>query len=747
MNQSRPDDSQIEVQVARVADEYLDLLARGERPEPEEFADRYPELVDVLHEVLPALRMIHALAPTIDPRMRTLPVAENPMLGEFRLIREIGRGGMGVVYEAEQSSLGRRVALKVLPYVAAASRSLARFRVETQVASMLQHPHIVPVYAVGCDQGVHYYAMQRIVGQSLAEALRHRHGNGTVGPRGIDPRLAADLALQAAEALDYAHENGVLHRDVKPGNLLVDDRGHLWVTDFGLARAPGSADLTLTGDLLGTVRYMSPEQLSGNRPIDSRSDLHALGITLYELVTGRPAFDAVDRHELIRQVVEVEPPLPRRICPGIPRDLETIILHAIAKDPAHRYPTARALAEDLRRFLSDRPILAVRPGLLERANRWGRRRKALVATAALLLAIASVVSSAFAARLWAEQTKTRAALEVAQTARFREREALKFTFEASDQIASNAMQRLLRPDPVHGEEEYFCRRALAYYEKLANRYHGDEEMASIVAVAQHKIAFLRMILRDPEAEAAFRRSLALYDQLLMNVPGDYELAIARVDLLRDMTYFYQTSRRYPEAIACSRDRLKEQRRLVYGPDALRYLIFAEFGFVRLLYKESSIAEAEQALRQLSADLADLREQIPGDPLPLNNWAWLLLTVLHNPSPSDMREALECAESAVQIAPERWHFWNTLGVARYRSGLWNDAIAAFEQSMTRNAGGSPYDWLFLAMCHQRLGRPGAALQWFEKAKEWTPPDPDAALELSQFREEAAEILGLGRMTRG
>ncbi len=210
-------------------------------------------------------------------------------LGEFRLLREIGRGGMGVVYEAEQTSLGRRVALKVLAATPGTDgKQLARFQIEAQVAAALNHPHIVPIFAVGCDRGVHYYAMQLIEGRCLAEVLRDpgpRPGGGaaSVEPRGqgeetnprspFSPRAAAQLAMQAAQALEHAHGLGVLHRDIKPGNLLVDGRGHLWIADFGLARFQGAGDLTLTGDLLGTLRYMSPEQAAGRanpRPADRR---------------------------------------------------------------------------------------------------------------------------------------------------------------------------------------------------------------------------------------------------------------------------------------------------------------------------------------------------------------------------------------------------------------------------------------------------------------------------------------------
>ncbi len=201
--------------MARVADEFLEQLGRGEAPDIADFVRRYPQVAGVLPEVLAALRLLHAV-----PRPDPAPA----VLGEFRIVGEIGRGGMGVVYEAEQVSLGRRVALKVLPAGAVVDdRQLARFRIEAQVAAAVHHAHIVPIFAVGCDQGVHYYAMQLIEGRSLADRRRP------------SPREAARLAMQAAEALDHAHGLGVLHRDIKPANLLVDARGHLWVTDFGLA--------------------------------------------------------------------------------------------------------------------------------------------------------------------------------------------------------------------------------------------------------------------------------------------------------------------------------------------------------------------------------------------------------------------------------------------------------------------------------------------------------------------------------
>ncbi len=201
-------------------------------------------------------------------------------------------------------------------------------------------------------------------------------------------REAARLGLEAAEALEHAHQQGVLHRDIKPSNLMVDGRGHLWVTDFGLARFQGDVSLTATGDMLGTLRYMSPEQALANRAVvDQRTDVYSLGATFYELLTLRPAVEGHDRQELLRKISQEEPRRPRTINPAVPRDLETIIIKAMAKEPAGRYATAQELADDLRRFLDDRPILARRPGALERSARWARRHSAAIVVAVSLLVL------------------------------------------------------------------------------------------------------------------------------------------------------------------------------------------------------------------------------------------------------------------------------------------------------------------------------------------------------------------------
>jgi WD40 repeat protein len=344
----------------------------------------------------PVRRELHAAPPVSHPTWEIEDATEprapvqfdqaQATLGDFRLLREIGRGGIGVVYEAVQLSLGRRVAVKVLSQAAAWEPKLRRrFQIEAQAAAALQHPHVVPVIASGEDRGIPYLAMRLIEGRHLAAVIRERREDQEGG---LPPRELARLGKQAAEALDFAHRNDVLHRDIKPSNLLVDDRGHLWVSDFGLARIRGDSDLTASGDMIGTIRYMSPEQVSGRPGLaDHRCDIYSLGATLYELLTLAPAHDGEDRESILRKISHEEPVAPRKCDRTIPLDLEKIVLKALAKEPIERYATAGELAEDLERFLDGRPVLARRPSLGQRAGKWAMRHRPAVATGAFVLAL------------------------------------------------------------------------------------------------------------------------------------------------------------------------------------------------------------------------------------------------------------------------------------------------------------------------------------------------------------------------
>jgi tetratricopeptide (TPR) repeat protein/tRNA A-37 threonylcarbamoyl transferase component Bud32 len=415
-----------ETGLAELLDELADRLRAGEKADVEELARAHPEHAAQLRRLAPAMLLLTELK-AAPPADGSGPAS---VLGDFRILHEVGRGGMGVVYEAEQVSLARRVALKVLPAAATLDpRRLQRFQNEARAAACLNHVHIVPVFAVGCEQGVHYYAMQLIEGQTLAAVIHDLRRPAEVAtaepaprtaPRGVlstlgsvrhreHMRAAARLGVQAAEALDYAHQLGVVHRDIKPGNLIVDGHGQLWVTDFGLAQfRQGGVSLTLTGDVLGTLRYMSPEQALARRAvIDHRTDIYSLGVTLYELLTLQPAFDGRDPPALLRQIAGNEPRPPRKWNKAIPVELETVVLKAMARRPAERYATAQELAEDLRRFLEDKQVRARRPPVVSRVGRWCRRHRHFVTGVALVLLTALFLGGLNLTR----QEQQRAALE------------------------------------------------------------------------------------------------------------------------------------------------------------------------------------------------------------------------------------------------------------------------------------------------------------------------------------------------
>ncbi len=337
--------------IVGILDRYLADLQAGKTPDRDQLLEEHPDLAAAAR----GLSRRHRVRP---PRDRPRGAEEPATLGEFRIVRELGRGGMGIVYEAEQTSLRRRVALKVLRFAAVADEeAMQRFHREGETVARLHHTNIVPIFAIGSERGVHYYAMQFIQGRSLADVLADSQRTGT-------PLPSSDIArwgLQAAEALAHAHHRGVIHRDIKPSNLLLDTEDIVWLTDFGLAKCADEVTLTLCGMLMGTPRYMSPEQAeSVRRPIDHRTDVYSLGASLFELATGRPVFDATAPMGVIAQILTEEPARPRQIRPDLPRDLETIILTCLAKDPGQRYATAQALAEDLRAVRDGRPIRARR---------------------------------------------------------------------------------------------------------------------------------------------------------------------------------------------------------------------------------------------------------------------------------------------------------------------------------------------------------------------------------------------------
>jgi eukaryotic-like serine/threonine-protein kinase len=426
-----------------LAEEFADRIRRGEHPSVSDYASAHPEHADLLRELLPAVAQMEMLKRYRHPAAdKTLP----NRFGDFRIIRELGRGGMGVVFEAVQESLGRPVALKVLARHAQFDTTRReRFVREAQAAAKLHHTNIVPVFGVGEQDGMPYYAMQLILGCGLhsvtakwrkdtghkrrgsyptheaAKGETHCGNEGTKpeGESGPAPaeakvrapgygdwRFVAEVAVQAAYALHYAHKQGVLHRDVKPANLIYDGE-IVWVADFGLAKLTDIEGLTVTGDILGTLQYLPPECLTG--VADARSDVYGLGATLYELITLDPPYTADSPARLIKQVADYDPPPPRTINPNIPRDLETIVMKAMSREPDRRYATARELAQDLEAFLEDRPIKARRISVLSRAWRWCRRNSAVASLTLSTVAALSVAAVAgWVGYIHAEERRTAA---------------------------------------------------------------------------------------------------------------------------------------------------------------------------------------------------------------------------------------------------------------------------------------------------------------------------------------------------
>jgi serine/threonine protein kinase/Tfp pilus assembly protein PilF len=679
--------------VTRALEEYLAALEAGRRPSRSEFLARHADIAGSLGDCLDGLEFVAAAVPELRQSVAPVPaelaaVGWAVPLGDFHIVREIGRGGMGVVYEAVQLSLGRQVALKVLPLAAALdSRQLQRFKNEAQAAAQLHHGNIVPVHAVGCDRGVHYYAMQYIEGQTLAAAIRDlRQQTGleageAAPPAGGSPSLAeelvsgrwagvgvadpqlttayapptvagapaddpnapvtvvlsterslrgpaffrtvARLGVQAAGALEHAHQLGVVHRDIKPANLLVDGHGHLWITDFGLAHCQSQAGLTMSGDLVGTLRYMSPEQALAKRVlVDHHTDIYSLGVTLYELLTLRPAFGGTDQQELLRQIAFEEPVRPRRLDQKVPAELETVVLKALEKNPADRYATAQELADDLRRFLEDRPIRACRPMVVQRVRKWARRHQPVVRTAAAAVILMAALLAGAALWLVRQQAARRADTERAVTAALARAETLlaegdKQTEDATRwrstvQLAASAVERA---------------------EELAATGEGTEELAQRVRQAR---AAVRAAETDSRLLAELER-IRLEKAVIKLGPNDYarpatplyaehlgsygvdlaapKAAAAKVRgsrlreaLLAALQDWWQASRDEPE-----RQRLSEVIEAAEPPDAFRarWRAAAREGHRAQLAKLSTEASVQTlpaaAICSLAWDLQDAGE--------------------------------------------------------------------------------------------------------------------------------------------
>lgn len=533
-----------------LADEFLTAVQAGKNPSIDEFIAKLPEREEDIRTLLQAIVLMDNLSSRqhSENQLERMSSASTERIGDYRIVREIGRGGMGIVYEAVQESLGRRVALKVLnPKFAGSATQVSRFRREAEAVAQLHHTNIVSVHSAGESKGLQYIAMQFVDGVPLTSAIDSlrtsisrtpHHSTASPGPIGAtaqtasiqqpvaasrhdpDPsvqhqsqgfelagkhfeshysadyvRMIVRMGCQIADAISHAHKQGILHRDIKPSNIMLDRAGVVWITDFGLARILDQQDLTHAGGIVGTLRYMAPEQLEGRS--DAKSDIYSLGLTLYELLTLAPVFSGEHSFALRQRMERAQISAPSEKNAVIARDLDTIVLKATATDPSARYATAAALAEDLRRLYEDRPILARRLMPWELIWRWAKRNPALASLATavvgLLVAVAIVESRGRA------QVET--ALEQSESERIRAEENLTNAVEGFDRILDNVTARgvpvtlskdesstdaAMAQTSLSVADAKLLEQLLEFYRKFADQNADHEELRRRIAGAQRR---------------------------------------------------------------------------------------------------------------------------------------------------------------------------------------------------------------------------------------------------------------------
>ncbi|MFO1064313.1 MAG: serine/threonine-protein kinase [Pirellulales bacterium] len=536
--------------LGEILDACFTAIESGGKPDLDDYCRKHPDLEPYIRRFsLDIGQVAHALDQA-EPRgslLAPLHADANDRLGDYRLVREIGRGGMGIVYEAIQLTLGRRVALKVLPFASMLdSRNVQRFQHEAQAAAGLQHPNIVPIHAVGNDRGTYFYSMQFIDGRSLDFAIdeaivdsgladnpdsesrspaevRRRREKATRSTVRVEKNASTlrsihhreyvqgtvRLIIQAADALDYAHRQGIIHRDIKPSNLLLDSSGTLWITDFGLAHCTDRNNLTVTGDLVGTLRYMSPEQAAGKGQwIDPRTDVYSLALTLYELLTLRPAVTASDRLEMLHQVRFETPISACKLNSAVSQDLQNVLAKAMSKSIDERYATAAAFAEDLRRVLESRKTIARRPTYFDRAGKLIAKNAKTAAVAGCIGTVLLIVSFAAVAIL---DQKNRGITSANQRAH-------RHLLAANESLYRFGNSWLPRLNLLPGSEELrsdIADATLTQLQEFVALAADDESLVRELARAHAAAADIQLQLgRTEEAKSSYEKATSQLDGLL-----------------------------------------------------------------------------------------------------------------------------------------------------------------------------------------------------------------------------------------
>lgn len=576
-------------QLGVLLEEYMTALESGMPPSVESLTETCPQLREPLQACVGGLENLFRMSSGELPERGELSSQDNGerMLGDFQLHEEIGRGGMGVVYRATQKSLRRDVAIKLLPLTSVLdSRQLTRFHQEAEAAASLQHPNIVPVFAVGCERGIHYYAMQHVVVQAGAQ----------VHP--TDWKTAVDQAAQVAEGLHATHELGIIHRDIKPSNLLIDQSGKPWITDFGLARIQSDVSLTQSGDVIGTMRYMSPEQARGESAIvDGRTDVYSLGATLYEMLAGTPAHDGEDAPSIVRQIAD-ESIIPlRKHRPDLPRDLETVVAKAMASRRDDRYETAEEFAKDLRRILAGESTEARPPSLMDRGVRLATKYRVAVATIAAFGVLALIGFGVSNRRLAAEKRNTDA-----HAAEAVKNEAV--ARDAIDRLGSQMAELLSDIPAASSVRHQLLTETLGYYERLASESSSRGSLGRQgrmdLAMTHGKIgSFQSELGRSNEALESLHKSQDILQELAGQTEQDKDLQIQWAISQNNLAEAYSSigkletaTRWFGKAIA-NGQRLQGQSH----PAAAIELATTLNNFGQMLTRSENVVEAETVFRR------------------------------------------------------------------------------------------------------------------------------------------------------
>jgi tetratricopeptide (TPR) repeat protein len=572
-------------------------------------------------------------------------------------------------------------------------------------------------------------------------------------------RQAARWGVAAAEALEHAHAMGIVHRDIKPANLLMDGAGKLWVADFGLARTAADTGLTMTGDVLGTLRYMSPEQAPARHGlVDHRTDVYALGATLYELLTGRPAVAGADRAEVLRNLVFEEPAAPRSVDRGIPADLETVVLKTLAKEPADRYATAKELADDLRRFLEQRPVLARRPTLAQRAGKWAQRHRRLVGAVLVLVLAALAGLATSTALIWTAQSRTETARKDAQEKRElaekREAEADAQRRRAEDNLRTvlrlvTSQQDLLRIVEANPGSKVRPENLAGWLEELigglekvrADGLDDPEHLWRLAAAYSQLGGAHSEAQRLTQAESAYHQAATIWASIGTNFPTYRDAGVAPIlgaTMLERQADVQRADGRLAEAESSYREALRIYGTvsLKKGPTQKTFEAVCLCGLARCLLAGGRVQEAEGLYgRAMQAD--------PKRDIVHIEYAWFLAT-RPDAAHRDPGRAIALLKPLLEPPLGNTRASLVLGVALYSAGDWKAAATTLSKSVQQHEGLENGAGFVLAMAHWRLGEKNKAREQCEGAISWTDQHRPKDLELHRFHAEAVRLLGLEQL---